>query len=452
MPQSSESKTEIIAIASGKGGTGKTLITACLGYSLIMSGHKVLLIDADPATDGLSLFLLGPSGMGQIHQFGTINTFTGALRHFQETREIHYAPHPIHRKGTDDHGVSYEALISGRSLYGMNFTDLTTGKDLAVPDLDQTTFRVAIQTLFSNIREAKAYDYVLVDTRGGFAFESTDVCAAADSFVVVTEPDYTSFYQDRTLKERINKAAKEMDGKPLLKGIIVNKATHGEEKEFRLELEKEFSIRFNDTYPVILDIEAIKAYQIQQIPYRKAPAARFCYDTVKAFSGLLNTVTAQWNAEQVSQWNEFVDSIKKAIDVHNAEVEKQRSERESEKIESGKLRIENQSLSTQLEQVKRNYEQEMRRADEFVSEFRRHGAESIEFAAEKERWLNARKTRVYHMMALVAFICLLATIFLFMYARAQWEKDKSELLKQSADLQKQAAQLQQKRQSDSAKP
>ena len=54
--------TEIIAISSGKGGTGKTLVAACLGYSLKKAGHEVLMIDADPGTDGLSLFLLGPEG------------------------------------------------------------------------------------------------------------------------------------------------------------------------------------------------------------------------------------------------------------------------------------------------------------------------------------------------------------------------------------------------------
>ena len=36
---------EIIAIASGKGGTGKTLLTACLAHALIRAGHRVLLVD-----------------------------------------------------------------------------------------------------------------------------------------------------------------------------------------------------------------------------------------------------------------------------------------------------------------------------------------------------------------------------------------------------------------------
>jgi len=47
----------IIAIASGKGGTGKTTITANLGIALAKMGQKVLLIDADVAMANLSLLL-----------------------------------------------------------------------------------------------------------------------------------------------------------------------------------------------------------------------------------------------------------------------------------------------------------------------------------------------------------------------------------------------------------
>ena len=47
----------IIAIASGKGGTGKTTLTANLGIALSRLGKKVLLIDADVAMANLSLIL-----------------------------------------------------------------------------------------------------------------------------------------------------------------------------------------------------------------------------------------------------------------------------------------------------------------------------------------------------------------------------------------------------------
>lgn len=47
----------IITLASGKGGVGKTSITANLGIALVQRGNKVLLVDADVAMANLSLLL-----------------------------------------------------------------------------------------------------------------------------------------------------------------------------------------------------------------------------------------------------------------------------------------------------------------------------------------------------------------------------------------------------------
>ncbi|SCX03973.1 ParA family protein [Agrobacterium rosae] len=49
---------EIICMASSKGGSGKTTITAALGTFLARSGRKVLLIDCDEGTYGLTLMYL----------------------------------------------------------------------------------------------------------------------------------------------------------------------------------------------------------------------------------------------------------------------------------------------------------------------------------------------------------------------------------------------------------
>ena len=37
----------IIALVSGKGGVGKTTVTACLGVALSQQGHRVLMTDGD---------------------------------------------------------------------------------------------------------------------------------------------------------------------------------------------------------------------------------------------------------------------------------------------------------------------------------------------------------------------------------------------------------------------
>ena len=111
-------RTEIIVFCSGKGGTGKTSLISALGYALGRSGHSVLLVDADRATDGLSLFMLGPEGMSQLESFAQESTFTGLLAAFDRTGTVAPAPHRVDRLGAQDHEQSYEVLISDRNIYG----------------------------------------------------------------------------------------------------------------------------------------------------------------------------------------------------------------------------------------------------------------------------------------------------------------------------------------------
>ena len=48
---------KIIALAAGKGGTGKTLLTAALGERLAARGEQVCLLDACAGLRGLDLSL-----------------------------------------------------------------------------------------------------------------------------------------------------------------------------------------------------------------------------------------------------------------------------------------------------------------------------------------------------------------------------------------------------------
>ena len=377
---------ELIAFASGKGGTGKTLMASCLGYALIRAGHRVLMIDADPATDGLSLFLLGRDGMRQVNAFSDLNTFGGALREFQKSGVMKCEPRSIHRVGSDeqgDHGISYQAIISGKWIYG---DEPASSDTLVVPDMDRATFRKAVAALFASIKASAQYDYVIVDTRGGFAFESTDVCALADSFIVITEPDVTSFYQDRNLVKRISDAAKQVDSRPLLRSIIVNKASEGDSKDgnidlqklevsFRLELEKEFPVKFLDTHPVPIDIEAFKAYKTQRIPYLATPASLFAFATLSAYRDILQVVTSRWSEAQVKQWNALVETVSTAIAARNRKLQAEREVKAEREKQLLSLQTENQALQQRLaelakekDRLESRYERELERTTVLFSQ------------------------------------------------------------------------------------
>ena len=65
-----------IVIASGKGGTGKTMFAANLGVTLARQGHKTVLIDLDNGLRNLDLYL----GMENNIVYDVNDVLTGVCR------------------------------------------------------------------------------------------------------------------------------------------------------------------------------------------------------------------------------------------------------------------------------------------------------------------------------------------------------------------------------------
>jgi cellulose biosynthesis protein BcsQ len=390
----SAQRTEVIVFCSGKGGTGKTSLISALGYALRTSGHRVLFVDADRATDGLSLFVLGPEGREQLASFSAESTFTGLLERFEKGGQMQPQPHTIHR--TRDHGLSYDVIISDRYLYGdAPDSERPTGASID-RQFERRAFQQAVQAFFESIRASGDYDYVLVDSRGGFSFESTDVAAAGDSFVVVTEATFTNFYQDRNLVDRIGDAATRMQRRAVLRAVIINKSTDaGEEVDaariangatsergevrhrevsYRNELVREFGIRFEDTYCVALDLEALRAYKEQKSVFKVAPASRFAYDALQAFQRILQVVTSQWADDRIARWDQLIAQIDAAIQKNNEEADAITRAREQERHRVLEMESELGRLRAELERAQAARAQEQKRQDLLLAEFRNQEA------------------------------------------------------------------------------
>jgi len=379
----SAQRTEVIVFCSGKGGTGKTSLISALGFALRTSGHRVLFVDADRATDGLSLFVLGPEGRDQLASFEPASTFTGLLEEVERTGTMQPQPRTVHR--TRDHGLSYDVIISDRFLYGDSPLSSPTGAASIDRQFQRAAFQRGVQAFFESIRAGGDYDYVLVDSRGGFSFESTDVAAAGDSFVVVTEATFTNFYQDRNLVDRISEAAEAMGRQAVLRGIIINKSTEPGEASYRNELVREFGIGFEDTYPVAIDLEALRAYKQQQSVFKEAPASVFAYDALQAFQRILQVVTSRWSAERVARWDQLIGTIDEAIAKNNAKVDALKRAQEEEAARVARLEAERDRLAAELERAQAAMAQEQKRQDLLLSEFRnQETAREQRFAREME--------------------------------------------------------------------
>lgn len=65
--------SKIIAVTSGKGGTGKSSISACLGYALAKQGNRTLIIELDFGLRCMDI-MLGMQGNITLHTKHDIHT------------------------------------------------------------------------------------------------------------------------------------------------------------------------------------------------------------------------------------------------------------------------------------------------------------------------------------------------------------------------------------------
>jgi cellulose biosynthesis protein BcsQ len=363
-------KTEIVSVVSGKGGAGKTILAATLAFALRVSGHRVLLIDADRGTEGLSLFLLGPTGLEEIQKIPVSQTLYGLIQEYEDRRRIDVQAYRLNRRDHKlplphvEHGVFYEAIITGPGLYG-------EPSDVATPYVPSEIFCEVMAAIFERVRASGEYDYVIVDTRGGFASESTQIAALSDSYIAVTEPDYTSFHQNRNFRQ-IEAHSRVLEFQARLRGVIINKArelagvpstvrTAGQdldldrlEFEMRNALEKEFSedwgLTYRRTYPVPLDFEVLRSYRTQNLPLVTAPASTYSYAVFVAFSSLFELVTTQWDDERIERWNALVNFIDREMGAKNERLRNEEREATDFRERYTELEISNRHLEERLKE------------------------------------------------------------------------------------------------------
>ena len=156
---------QIIAIVSGKGGTGKTSFTANVGTALAQMGHQTLCFDSDIGLRNLDIAL-------QMTDRAVMD-FTDVLAGFCPLKDA-VVPHPK---------IKNLYLLTAPSRY----------RD-EIPD------REKLAELFAEIREM--FDYCLVDAPAGLDTGFRLAISSADRAVVVTNTDASSLRDaQRTVME-----------------------------------------------------------------------------------------------------------------------------------------------------------------------------------------------------------------------------------------------------------
>jgi len=186
-----------IALVSGKGGSGKTIVAAVMAKVLGLSDVAPLLVDADLGTAGLSFYL----GLDLV-----ANTTRGLSDAFRHDRNGALP--------SDAEITSWIQLI--KVPYPAYF--LSAGDHRRYPrDISDGALNAVFEQVIHGLK--RSGEAVIVDCRGGIDNESLAACRAVDDIILIVETDTTSFQASQYLVEVLgenNIASK-------LRGFIVNK-------------------------------------------------------------------------------------------------------------------------------------------------------------------------------------------------------------------------------------
>ncbi len=156
-----------IVIASGKGGTGKTMFAANIGTTLARQGHKTVLIDLDTGLRNLDLYL----GVENNIVYDVNDVLNGVCRIRQ-------------------------ALLKVKSFPGLYFMAASPQK----PTGEITPLHIKV--LCEKLK--KKYDYIIIDAPAGIDDGMIIATGGCDMGVIVVTPEYASLRNADIVKKTLN--------------------------------------------------------------------------------------------------------------------------------------------------------------------------------------------------------------------------------------------------------
>ncbi|MBE9129053.1 MULTISPECIES: septum site-determining protein MinD [unclassified Coleofasciculus] len=144
--------SRIIVVTSGKGGVGKTTVTANLGVAIAKLGRKVALVDADFGLRNLDLLL----GLENRVVYTAIEVLAGQCRLDQ-------------------------ALVRDKRQDGLVLLPAAQTRNKEAVSRDQMKKLITLL--------AEKYDYVLIDSPAGIEMGFQNAIAAASESLIVTTPE-----------------------------------------------------------------------------------------------------------------------------------------------------------------------------------------------------------------------------------------------------------------------
>jgi cellulose biosynthesis protein BcsQ len=296
-------KTRVICFTSAKGGSGKTVFAASTAYALLRAGKKVLCIDTDFSTRGLSLFLLS-----SLIDAGDLRIPEQSC--LAESLLAETPPERLKPLTVAHEGIEFSVLVSNSNLrQGGVPEDRLLGnpskEGLSLSRSVEVTVR-GYSSYFKRLCDVmrQQFEYIIIDTRGGFDTTSVVPAVVSDWYCIVLEADEISVQQVFGLKTKIDEYQRLLDEQTHLKGFIVNKALFSpSDKGFATTVSHIYGGQPLGTVPA--DRAAIKAYQKKNFAFESAPESDFSYYCYQVIANSVAGDQSNWTPSQEAEFREL---------------------------------------------------------------------------------------------------------------------------------------------------
>jgi septum site-determining protein MinD len=241
-----------MAIVSGKGGSGKTMVAVALAQGIALADRSCILIDADFATGGLTYYL-------------TFRNFKNARIGLSDILEDESLEGDVSR-----------CIIAGTPTrptedWLLNISLLPIGDQRRIEDIAADNIRLEMKFVLDLVRNL--FDFVIVDCRGGIDKQSISICSLVDEIFIVAETDTTSIKSSQHLVDVIADAGL----RAKIVGFALNKVI-----DDPIPLARTASSLLGVPYlgAIPFDIEATRAYIQGHIPSSQSLFCRHVFSLI----------------------------------------------------------------------------------------------------------------------------------------------------------------------------
>ena|GEM_PF-424953 len=270
------SQPKIIAVASGKGGAGKTNVTLNLAWALSRLGHRVCILDADLGLSNVDVLL------GIVPQ------------------------------------RTLEQVLFERLPLELAITPVATGIDL-VPGFSGVARMAELTRAMRTrlVREFSAlsgYEYLLVDNSPGISQQVLALCLSAQELVVVVNPEVTSLTDAYALIKVLR--GRGLSWPPL---VLVNRAPNAQAAELAFRriqatAQKHLSLNCVSLGHLPEDAAVARAAALQRAVLEAFPQSPFARAVAEAAGRLTRAAgaSAGRGKDAASFWDESVRALQRA--------------------------------------------------------------------------------------------------------------------------------------------